>query len=166
MKINISTLSIKRPSISLEGDIDFSRHEFDPYHIKKIETCHVNAEMNFYSDDLYSLKLNIKGNAIVPCAYTLEDVSYPFNIKEELFYKQDIADDDTSFYPLTSNEVDIDEAVLSLLISSIPFKVIKKGAKLPKSGNGYRFLSEDDYLKEKENKSSPFDVLDDLDLNK
>ncbi|MGM9873529.1 MAG: YceD family protein [Bacilli bacterium] len=168
MKINISSLSLKKPSIVMEDDVDLSNADFDPYHIKNIESCHVEAEVTFLSDDLYSLKLHIKGLAIVPCAYTLEDVDYPFDVKEELTYKVFYKDDeeDSSFYPITSSEIDVDEAVLSLVITSIPFKVIKKGAKLPKEGKGYRFLTEEEYLKEKEKKSSPFDVLDSLDVDK
>lgn len=164
MKINISSLNVNKPSLQVEGDFDFSNHEFDPFHIKKINNCHVNAEMTYLNEDLYSLKLHIRGSATVPCAYTLEDVIYPFNINEEIFYKVDANEDVPSFYPLKYNEVDIDEPVLSLLITSIPFKVIKKGAKLPQSGKGFRFMSEEEYKKEKENKSSPFDVLDKIDI--
>ena len=56
--------------------------------------------------------------------------------------------------------------LFSLIIASVPDKVVGKDEKLPESGHGYRILSEEDFYEEKsENKKSPFDVLDDLELD-
>ena len=42
---------------------------------------------------------------------------------------------------------------------------MKKGAKLPTNGNGYRVLSEDEYNKEQEEKVDPrWAALDDINL--
>ena len=61
---------------------------------------------------------------------------------------------------------DIDPYVLSLVVSEIPAKIVKKGAKLPEDGSGYRVLSEEEYNKEQENKKdSRWDALDKIELD-
>ena len=64
---------------------------------------------------------------------------------------------------ITDNQIDIDEMLITLIVSNIPFKIIKKGAKLPASGDGYIVISEEEM--EKRKKSSPFDALDNLEID-
>ena len=92
------------------------------------------------------------------CAYTLEEIPYSYHVKETI----ELADNEEDEFEIINNQIDIDQIVITLIVSNVPMKVIKKGAKLPSSGDGYRVLSEEDAKKEK--KSSPFDVLDDLEL--
>lgn len=63
------------------------------------------------------------------------------------------------------NNIDLDPYIFGLILASVPIRVIKKGAKLPKDRYGVRFLSEDDLEKERQKeKESPFDVLKDLEI--
>ena len=101
---------------------------------------------------------NIKGEVETTCAYTLEKFAYPYDIKETIELNNDEKDD----FIIDSNEIDVDEMVITLIVSHIPFKLVKPGAKLPNSGDGYRVIKEEDA--EKEKKASPFDVLDDLEF--
>ena len=42
-----------------------------------------------------------------------------------------------------------------------PIKIVKKGAKIPENGKGYRVITEDDYEQEKSKKvDHRFDILD------
>ena len=108
----------------------------------------------------------MKTDVIASCAYTLEDVPLKVNVKEKLYFSSDEMDQDSEdiiYEP--GNEILMDNYVLSYVIASVPHNVHKKGAKLPNDGKGYRVLSEEDFIKEKqtEKKPSPFDVLDGID---
>ena len=162
MKINRQLFQNK--DYYLEGDIDFSNLEFDPYHIRKIGLTHVKITGSIY-EDLLMLKFHIIADVVGVCAYTLEDVPLHYDFTDSLEISNEIEDDDKIFYE--KNPVfDIDPYVLSLLVSEIPAKIVKKGAKLPDDGNGYRVLSEEEYNKEQENKKDTrWSKLDDIELD-
>lgn len=162
MKLN--RLLFQNKDYVLEGDIDFSNLEFDPYHIKKIGLTHVKITGSVY-EDLLMLNFHIISDVIGVCAYTLEDVPLHFDFKDSLEISNEIEDDEKIFFE--KNMIfDIDPYVLSLLVSEIPAKIVKKGAKLPEDGKGYRVLSEEEYEKEQSNKTdSRWDALDNIDLD-
>ena len=132
--------------------------ELDPTHIKKIENCHVKIEAIDYESILH-ISLEIKSKVIGVCSYTLEDVELNINTKDSLDFSDD--ENDEEMYHETGNIIDLDPYILGILLANVPVRIIKKGAKLPKDGHGYRVLSEDDYLKEQsEKKDSRWDKLD------
>ena len=92
------------------------------------------------------------------CAYTLEEIPYQYQIKETV----ELAGNEDDEFEIINETIDIDQILITLIVSNVPMKVIKKGAKLPSNGEGYRVLSEEEALQEK--KASPFDALDDLEL--
>ena len=161
MKIN--RLLFNNPNYSLEGDIDFTNENFTGGVIRKIASCHVKISGSIF-EDLLMLKVHIKANVVGICSYTLEDVDYQINRQENLEISNEIEDDDTIFYE-KNNIFEIDPYVLSFIVSSMPSKLIKKGAKPPKSGECYRVLTEDEYEKEKaETKDPRWAALDDIEL--
>ena len=163
MKLN--RLLFNNKGYVLEGDIDFSNEEFDGYHLRKINSCHVYITGQEF-EDLLMLDVKIESNVTGVCAYTLEDVPLDLKIHENIEISDTVEDDDVIFYE--KNAVfDIDPYILSLIVANVPNKIIKKGAKLPSSGKGYRVLSEEEYNKEQENKVDPrWAALDNLDLDK
>ena len=157
MKINRLVLP-EGKAIEYNEDIDLSYFQGDQYHVRSISSCHMVLEVTNY-DELIALSFNIKGTVLTTCAYTLEEIPYNYSIKETIELNEDEDDE----FVITNNEIDIDEMLITLIVNNVPFKVVKKGAKLPSSGDGYTVISEDDKLKER--KSSPFDVLDDLEVD-
>ena len=162
MKIN--RLLFQNKDYVLEGDIDFSDQEFDPFHIRRIDNCHVKITGSIY-EDLLLLNMKITSLVIGVCSYTLEDVEIPLHVVDTIQISDSIDDDDELFYE--PNVVfDIDPYILSLVIASVPLKIVKKGAKLPSSGKGYRVLTEEEYLKEEsEKKDTRWSALDDIDID-
>ena len=165
MKVKRLLLKPNKPEV-VEEDIDFSSNFIDANHVKRINSCHVKATLTDY-EDVLECTLNIKADVTASCAYTLEDVPYKVNVNEKLYFSSDEMDQDSEdiiYEP--GNKIEMDHYVFSLIIASVPHNIHKKGAKLPENGNGFRVMSEEDYLKEKasKKKNSPFDALDDLDL--
>lgn len=156
MKINRLLLPIGKV-VKYNEDIDFSKYQGDPYHVKRINSCHLELNVTNY-DELIILSFDVKGEVVTSCAYTLEEINYPYHIKEEI----ELSGSEEDEFEMNGDIIDIDNILITLIVSSIPMKVIKKGAKLPESGDGYRVISEEEALKEK--KPSCFDVLDDLEF--
>lgn len=154
MKINRLALPNNK-KMTFEEEVDFSSYPGDKYHIRRIEKCLVKLEACQY-DDLLTLTFNIKGMVISSCAYTLEDIPYPINIHETI----NVTGEDDDEFIFDSDILDLDNVILTLIVSSVPMKLVKEGAKLPQDGDGYRFIKEGEENKEK--KPSPFDILDDL----
>lgn len=161
MKLN--RLLFQNKGYILSGEIDFSSYQEEPYHIKKILPASVKITGSIY-EDLLMLDVSIKVTVIGVCSYTLEDVPLNLNINEKIQISDEVEDDEDIFYE--KNVIfDIDPYILSLIITNVPTKIIKKGAKLPENGNGYRVISESDYQEEiKNTKDSRWNKLDDIDL--
>lgn len=162
MKIN--RLLFNNKDYVFSGEIDFSSIKFDPYHIKEIKTATFNITGSIF-EDLLMLKVKVEVDVIGVCAYTLEDVPLHIKTTDNIEISNEIEDDDTIFFE-KDNIFEIDPYILSIIVSEIPPKIVKKGAKLPGSGKGYRVLSEEEYIKEEESKvDSRWSKLDDLDLD-
>ena len=110
------------------------------------------------------MEASVEAKVIGVCAYTLEDVELKLKFKDSLEFSNEVSDDEDIFFeekPIFS----LDPYILGLIVAETPIKIVKKGAKLPQAGDGYRVLSEDEYQLEKRNKSdSRWDKLDEVKL--
>ena len=163
--IKINRLFFENKDYVLEGEVDLSHLTFDSYHVRKIKKVTYKVTGQIY-DDLLVLEVKFDADVISSCAYTLEDLPYHAKGKESIEISNEIQDDEFIFYE-ESNIFDFEPYLISLVVSSVPNKLVKKGATLPNNGDGYRFLSEEEYEKEQKEKkkSSPFDILDDIELD-
>lgn len=87
---------------------------------------------------------NVKGQMILPCAVSLEDVDYPFEFDSTAifaFYKPSVDED---VIEVKKSLVDLTPVVFSEIMMEVPMRVVKEGAILKNSGNGWKVLSEDD----------------------
>ena len=163
MKINRATLRENKPETYIE-DVDFSQQSFDDNHVRKITRCSVSVTATEFGEVL-QVKIEGSADVIASCSYTLEDV--PLTVKfNEIFYFSDEETASSDCYYEPGVEIDIDPHILALVLAEVPHNIVKKGASLPKSGNGYRVLKEEDLEKERQNKkNSAFDVLDNLEFD-
>lgn len=159
----INSLLIKENETYItEDDIDFSSYKFDKNHIRAINNCHVKCEVNKY-EDLLVCKCYIKCDVVGVCIYTLEDANLHLDFSDTLTFSDD-PDDETNLYE-KEVKFSIDDYVLTLILNQVPVKIKKEGASISKSGDGYRILTEEEYLKEKQNNKNPiWNSLDNLDL--
>ena len=158
MKLNRLLLP-EGKTVNYNEDVDLSYFHGDQYHVRSIKSCHMILDVTNY-DDLITLSFKIKGTVLTTCAYTLEEIPYDYSVKEII--ELDGGEDDE--FDINGNIIDIDEMLITLIVSNVPFVVIKEGAELPASGDGYRVISEEEAEKEKK-KPSAFDVLEDMDFD-
>ena len=161
MKIN--RYQFQNKNYQIEDDIDFSNVTFDPTHIRGISNTHVVVTGNDY-DDYLVLNIKIKADVIGVCSYTLEDIPLKVDISTSLSFS--FLEEDEDIIHIDSPIFELDQYILDLIVAEVPLTLVKKGAKLPSSGDGYRVLSEDEYNKEQENKKdSRWSALDDIELD-
>lgn len=129
--------------------------------IKKVNYCNGLIRLEKV-DHILICKLSLKANINVISSYTDEPFNTNIFINDELYFS-DLKDMDGEDIIFTEDNIDIDYYVYSLIITSIPIDIHKKGEKLP-SGEGYRVIKEDDFNKEP--KGNVFDKLKGIDFDK
>ena len=155
---------LNQPGYKLEDDLDFSNLVFDETHIRRIESCHFELTGNNY-DSLCILNIKIKAKVIAPSAYTGRDVELNLDFSDIIQISDEDEDDEELFYEKNMT-FDIDPYILSLIIGEVPMVVINEGETLPEDGDGYRVLTEEEYLEEQKRKVDPrWAQLDDVDLD-
>lgn len=126
------------PEINLKAE-DFN----DPYLKDLKELCY---EIEFLED---KISVKIAGIMICPCAITCEDVENRFEISEFLSLSKN---DDFDYY--IENDLDTDEIALFLIKQEVPFQVVKKGKIVYPRGDGWKILSEQEFLKQQQNQTN------------
>ena len=163
MKLNSATLPANKPE-TFDEEIDFSSLKLDENHVKKISNCVVKVIATEFGDVL-QCSINGEADVIASCSYTLDDVPLHVNFKETLYFSSEVVGSEECYFE-PGVEIDLDPHILALILAEVPHNITKSGAKLPNSGEGYRVLSEDDYLNEKKNKkNSAFDILDTIEFD-
>lgn len=160
--MRINRYLFQNDNYEISEDIDFSHESLNSSHIRKIGLAKVKVTGKDY-DELLVLNISIDADVIGVCAYSLEDVPLRVRINETLSFSYE--DEDEDVFHIDEAIFDLNPYILSLIISEVPLKIVKKGAKLPSSGEGYRVLNEDQYNSETKNKKdSRWDKLDDIEL--
>lgn len=165
MKLCVANLQ-EYKEYNIEEKVDFPKEKYASEYIRNISQVDVKANYRM-EDDYLIVSVKIKGVATLACAYTLEDVEKKFTCSDDIVFtdNKELEDENTIYFD--RNEIILDDILLSLVVACLPMKVTKKDAKLPDNGKGYRVLSEEEFQKERANKkTSPFDVLNDIDLDK
>ena len=141
-------------------DLKKLNEEYESSTIKKINSLSGTIKANKV-DDILILDFQIDSNLTLISSYSLKEFDKDFSVDDTLYFtdEEECASEDTL---LVKNEIDIDNIVYSLLVTSLPIKLYADDEKVIK-GNGYRVLKEGEEDEENE-ESSPFDVLKDIEL--
>ena len=86
----------------------------------------------------------VRGQMILPCAVSLENVDYPFEIEASpvfAFYKPN---DEEDVIEAKRDLVDLTPVVFQEIMMEVPMRVVKEGATLKTNGNGWKVFSEED----------------------
>ncbi|MDD3048584.1 MAG: YceD family protein [Bacilli bacterium] len=116
--------------------------------IRGISEIAVTGSITSTTDDLYSLNLNINGEMILPCAVTLDDVDYPFDIKiDEILSDDD--EEDEKYIKIINNTIDIMPIIWQNIVMEIPIRVVSQKAEHMKlEGDGWRLITDEERNRE------------------
>ena len=123
----------------------------DNIFLRRIEN--VEGEIGFYYDASDELRINygIVGDMICPDAVTLKDVYVPFDLSldEKVTYNPD----EEGFY--LPSDMEIEKMVEFIVLPEVPIKV-ENNEKIEYSrGDGWSFVSEEDYKSSTKNDVDP-----------
>ena len=141
-------------SLNIDEDFSFTSDDVKDTDIVRLENIHASGKIERIEETTYKIDLNIKGNMVLLCARSLEEVDYPINI----FIDQNISEESSEDLPLiTQNMLDLRSIVWENIVLEVPLRVIKEDASFITEGDGWNLVDE---YKSQEN--SPFSELSNL----
>ena len=134
----------------------------------KLNRCLVDLDASYIEGmDLAICKIKVKGEMEIRSTRSLIPVTLKFCEEDTITYtftQNDELEDD-SIIVVDNNEIDLHKEIVSLVITSIPIKIIGENEPESFEGDSWEVISEDEYEKRKKKVPSPFDVLSDLDFD-
>ncbi|SDY76574.1 uncharacterized protein SAMN05421736_103245 [Evansella caseinilytica] len=146
-------LSFKGRGLHIDETVDVSEIKEIDREIRGIAPVQVTGDAHF-SSHAVTFKLEITGEMILPCARTLQDVTYPFAIAAAEIFQLDgkatfIEDDEV--HELKDNTVDLLPYIKERILLEKPLRIFsdKNEASAPVSGTGWELN-----VKDKEEKAA------------
>ena len=138
MKIDLFKLN-NFNRLDIDSDVTFDEELYYKTDVRNIMNAHVSGELSISYEDELECDLLVTGTFILPCAITLEDVSYDFEVKiEENLGKFE------DFYNKNKNSLDILPVLWENVVSEVPIRVVKEGASLDNlNGDGWELVGSD-----------------------
>lgn len=141
-----------KEKIEFDENLEYTSEDLKGTNIKRLENINAKGSITRVSDDVYHLELGIKGNMILVCARSLEEVNYPINIFIDKNVSENVNPDENQIF--FQNSLDIFGIVWENIVLEVPLRVVKEGAQFLKEGNGWSLLEENESTN-----SSPFSEL-------
>lgn len=140
MKIDLTKLIYNNLyKIPVKGKIIIPDDMLENTDIRKISKVEVEGFI-LNNEEEYELDINVSGVMILPCARTLKDVNYPFNIK----INEVIGENDDNSLEIIQNRLDIFPIVWQNILVDVPLRVLAPDAKEESlEGDGWRLITED-----------------------
>jgi uncharacterized protein len=138
MKIDLFKLN-NFNKLDIDSDVVFDSELYGTTDVRAINSAHVSGRIVINVEDELEADLLVTGEFILPCAVTLEDVSYKFETKidENLGKFED-------FYNKNKNSLDILPVLWENIVLEVPIRVVKDGVSLTNmSGEGWELVSND-----------------------
>lgn len=93
------------------------------------------------NEEQYELNIVISGQMILPCARTLKDVNFPFNIE----INEIIGENNENTLQIIQNRLDIFPIIWQYILMDVPLRILAPDAKEePLEGDGWRLITEDE----------------------
>lgn len=140
MKIDLTKLIYNNLyKMPVKGEIIIPDEMLENTDIRKISKVEVEGFI-LNNEEEYELDIDVSGVMILPCARTLKDVNYPFNIK----INEVIGENDDNSLEIIQNRLDIFPIVWQNILVDVPLRVLAPDAKEESlEGDGWRLITED-----------------------
>lgn len=141
-----------RGTTSFQNEVDVSELETMNNDIREINHVNVEGEYSVQGSDII-FSFRIEGKMILPCARTLVDVPYPFNIRateifsEDVYTENDQDQDDDEIHPIDGEVIDLLPYIKENILLKAPYRVYAKETNsgesmVPEKGKGWEFVTE------------------------
>ena len=143
MKIDLLPLVNNIESIiKVDTSVEILPEYYKNTDIRSMSQVKVTGSIDDLGDGIFNLKFLIKGTMTLPCALSLEDVIYPF----EIIIDQNVgnSEDFEENYKIISNTLDILPILWENIVLEIPSRVVKDNVKIQTEGDGWSLTNEED----------------------
>lgn len=164
MKLDVLKLPFTKV-LNISEDICFDPEVFVCHKpLISVSSCHVDVKVQRFEEFIY-ITLKVNALVVLECSYTLKPFETKISGTDELHFAPS-KDEDEDCIEYKGTSIELDSYIFNLLSASIPVSPKAPNAKAPISGDGYRVISENEFLKEKEETgNSQFDILKDLEFD-
>ena len=115
----------------LNGEVVFDKEYFGTLDIIDIKDVTIEGELSIDYEDQVNMSANISGTFILPDAYTLEPIDYPFDVEiDEIIGKYE------DFYNKNKNTLDILPFLWENIVSEVPIRCTKSNETPDLKGDG------------------------------
>lgn len=155
MTMKFTVAQIRKSSynepLEFEGNVDVSELETMNNDIRRIDPAHVEVTFATEGEEIIA-SLKIDGEMILPCARTLVDVPYNYQIEtSEVFTTSEYyteADEENEIHPIDGEVLDLMPVIKENILLEVPFRVFSKEANpegaAPTEGEGWAFVEEEE----------------------
>lgn len=126
--------------IPVNGELEIPEEFLENTDIRSISKIKVSGYIAD-NEEQYELNIVISGQMILPCARTLKDVNYPFNIE----INEIIGENNENTLQIIQNRLDIFPIIWQYILMDVPLRILAPDAKEePLEGEGWRLITEDE----------------------
>ena len=137
-------------TIEINEEVTIPKNLIESTLITELKDIKLTGDLTINEDDNLNLTGELSGTMILKDDITLAPVEYKFDTNlEEILEK-------------SKNILDITEVLWQNILVEIPSKVRSTDEDINLEGNGWRVISEEQFIKERNNSNNPFANLDEL----
>lgn len=164
MILEINQIKATKPLI-FEEEVVFDNEDYKcVLPLISIKRCLAKVEASKY-DDFIEVRIDVSALTVLQSSYTLKPFEYNIHSFENYHFSA-YEEEEEDLIVYKGNRISLDEYIFNLISASVPLNPKAKGEEMPKSGEGYRVLTEEEFEKEKKEKTdSRFSKLDELDFD-
>jgi uncharacterized protein len=148
VKISIQKI-IKSDGYPFEEQVDLSELSSFKNDIRKIGSVSLQGLASAQGETI-TCQMTIKGTMILPCARTLVDVPYPFEVETVEFFSINpyyTVEDESEIHPISGEVLDLLPFIKENVLLEIPFRVFADTEEIQanalSAGNGWSVVSEE-----------------------
>lgn len=149
-------LNLKDKNFSFTENLSFNKAEFKNFsRLNGLKNVVVDGKAYFDDEtQLLTTDLVIQGIMLVPCAITLEEVEYPFEIEssETFSFEEDLSE---HAHIAKGEFIELLPVILQIILSEVPLKVVKPGLKDYPKGDGWEVVTEEKLIEVQKNQIDP-----------
>ncbi|WLR52231.1 DUF177 domain-containing protein [Bacillus tianshenii] len=150
MEWQVSELRNRRDGFEIDETIDVSELKDMNKEIRQISPVHVTGNAHF-SGSKITFDLTFDGEMILPCARSLADVKYPFEIDAREIFSlngESYTDEDLEIHGIDGEVLDLKPYIRENILLEIPMQVFSDNpeteGKAPQSGQGWEVVTEEE----------------------
>ncbi|GAA0445918.1 DUF177 domain-containing protein [Lentibacillus halophilus] len=135
-----------------DEQVDVSELETMNNDIRNIGSVHVHGSADDQGNDIV-FTFNIEGDMVLPCARTLADVPYSFNVDAVEIFSESPSNDETEndIHPIEEEVLDLTPLIKENILLEVPYRVFSDDDEIIDQavfeGEGWNFTTEDQQQK-------------------